>query len=294
MKGRTRIAPTPSGFLHLGNLYSFVYTYLLAQQEDLEIMLRIDDMDQGRMRMEYLDDIFRSLESLGLDYQLGPSGPSDLVENWSQLKRRNEYDSLLERLKDDEALYPCRCTRQELATHNQSEHFAKNCWSKKEAFARNGQKWRLKYQGEEVDILNWQGEAEESALTEEVWDFAIRKKNGDPAYQLCSYSDDLHFGISHIVRGADLIPSSYAQAYLAKILQDERFRKMRFLHHPLVKYEGEKLSKSQSAPAAKYYLGGRINRQRVLNFIARELGLEGSFSVLEDLREAYLEREGLG
>lgn len=294
MKGRTRIAPTPSGFLHLGNLYSFVYTYLLAKQEDLEIMLRIDDMDQDRMHMEYLDDIFRSLDSLGLDYQIGPSGPSDLVENWSQLKRRNEYDSLLERLKYNEALYPCRCSRKELANQNQSEHFAKNCWSKQEPFARNGQKWRIKYQGEKVSILNWQGASQESQLAEEVWGFAVRKKNGDPAYQLCSYSDDLHFGISHIVRGEDLKPSSFAQAYLAKVLQNESFRKKRFLHHSLVKYEGEKLSKSQSAPAAKYYLGGRINRERVLSFIAGELDLEGSFSVLGDLREAYLEKEGLG
>lgn len=289
LKGRTRIAPTPSGFLHLGNLYSFVYTYLLAKQEDLDILLRIDDMDQDRMRLEYLDDIFRSLDSLGLEYQMGPSGPSDLFENWSQLKRRNEYDNLIEHFKNIESLYPCRCSRLELATHKQAEHFTKNCWSKKEAFARSGQKWRIKYQGEKVSIKNWQGEVQESRLADEVWDFAIRRKNGDPAYQLCSYSDDLHFGISHIVRGEDLQASTIAQGYLAQVLKDESFRKIRFLHHPLVKYQGEKLSKSQSAPAARYYLGGRINRERVLNFIASKLGLKGSFSVLSDLQEAYLE-----
>jgi glutamyl-tRNA synthetase len=65
----------------LENLYSFVNTWLLSQEGNLEIVLRIDDMDQGRLRMEYLDDIFRSLESLGVDYQIGPSGPSDFIEN---------------------------------------------------------------------------------------------------------------------------------------------------------------------------------------------------------------------
>ncbi len=295
MKGRTRIAPTPSGFLHLGNLYSFVYTWLLAKQEDLEVLLRIDDMDQSRVRMEYLDDIFRSIESIGLSYEIGPSGPTDLKENWSQLKREDNYNQLIEKLKEADFLYPCRCSRKDLATHIRSEHYSQNCWSKKEAFAKVGQKWRLRYNGSEASILSWQGEAEKKAsLSEEVWDFAVRRKNGDPTYQLCSLSDDLEFGITHIVRGEDLRESSFAQAYLAQALQEESFRKMRFLHHPLVKYQGEKLSKSQSAPAARYYLGGRINRERVLNFIGAELGLAGSFSVLADLREAYLEQSNFG
>jgi len=115
LKGRTRIAPTPSGFLHLENLYSFVNTWLLSQEGNLEIVLRIDDMDQGRLRMEYLDDIFRSLESLGVDYQIGPSGPSDFIENWSQRKRLNHYQLLISRLKQDEFSYPCNCNRKERA-----------------------------------------------------------------------------------------------------------------------------------------------------------------------------------
>ena len=293
MKGRTRIAPTPSGYLHLGNLFSFVNTWLLAHQWDLELLLRIDDMDQARLRMTYLDDIFRTIESLGLDYDIGPSGPGDFLENWSQRKRKSQYDDIIERLKDERKLYPCACSRKELSTHLRSEHFSQHCWSKKHAFAAKGQKWRLKYEGESVRILNGQGESEESQLANEVWDFAVRRKNGDPAYQLCSFSDDLHFGISHIVRGEDLHYSSFAQAYLGEILGEKSFRKMRFYHHPLVKYEGEKLSKSQSAPAAKYYLGGRSNKERVLNFIAAELGLKGSFSVLTDLREAYAESRNL-
>ncbi len=264
-------------------------TYLLAHEWELELLLRIDDMDQARLRMTYLDDIFRTLESLGLHYDIGPSGPSDFLENWSQRKRKSQYDAIMERLKDEGKLYPCACSRKELSTHLRSEHFSQHCWSKNHPFAAKGQKWRLKYAGESVRILNGQGESEESQLANEVWDFAVRRKNGEPTYQLCSFNDDLHFGISHIVRGEDLRFSSFAQAYLGEVLGENSFRKMRFYHHSLVKYEGKKLSKSQSAPAAKYYLGSRSNKERVLNFMAAELGLKGSFSVLGDLREAYLE-----
>jgi glutamyl-tRNA synthetase len=92
----------------------------------------------------------------------------------------------------------------------------------------------------------------------------VQKKDGLPAYQICSISDDLEFQISHVVQGEDLKNSTYAQMQIAEVLDLKAFRQMYFLHHPVLKYNGEKLSKSQSTAAAKTYL---VSGRKQTNFI---------------------------
>ncbi|MGL4369957.1 MAG: glutamate--tRNA ligase family protein, partial [Spirochaetota bacterium] len=86
---RTRIAPTPSGYLHLGNIYSFTLTWLAAKMTGASIVLRIDDLDSGRRRTEYIDDIFRVLELAGISCDAGPAGTEDFLKNHSQHTRRH-------------------------------------------------------------------------------------------------------------------------------------------------------------------------------------------------------------
>ena len=104
---KTRLAPTPSGYLHRGNLFSFALTWLLARKDGLQILLRIDDMDRARFRPEYLEDIFRSLDSLGINYDEGPSGPDDFHSRWSQMHRRELYDYALSQMRQDQLLFAC-------------------------------------------------------------------------------------------------------------------------------------------------------------------------------------------
>ena len=82
---RTRFAPTPSGFLHWGNAFSFVLTWLYARKHGGEILLRIDDLDSLRKRPEHVQDVFRSLEWLELDFDLGPSGPDEFEAKYLSL-----------------------------------------------------------------------------------------------------------------------------------------------------------------------------------------------------------------
>ena len=96
---RTRFAPTPSGYLHWGNALSFVITWLMARQHAGTVRLRIDDLDQSRVRPDFIEDIFRSLEWLGLDYDRGPSGPDDFARNESQVHRIDLYRELLAELR---------------------------------------------------------------------------------------------------------------------------------------------------------------------------------------------------
>ena len=91
MKSRTRIAPTPSGYLHPGNAWSFLLTWLLARRDGGSIHLRIDDMDTARFRPEYIEDIFASLEWLGLDWDTGPRSLTEIQSTHSQHLRLERY-----------------------------------------------------------------------------------------------------------------------------------------------------------------------------------------------------------
>ncbi|MEQ8535610.1 MAG: glutamate--tRNA ligase family protein, partial [Imperialibacter sp.] len=95
----TRFAPTPSGFLHIGNIYSFLITWLLARKNNGQILLRIDDLDQERVRPEYVENIFRTLEWFGLDWDLGPSSVEQFEKEYSQLRRMEWYEAALQKLE---------------------------------------------------------------------------------------------------------------------------------------------------------------------------------------------------
>src|ERR1044072_3055513 len=113
---RTRIAPTPSGYLHIGNAFSFLLTALHAKKRGASLLLRIDDIDDERKRPEYVNDIFTSLEWLGIEWNEGPSGPEDFELNWSQNRRLDIYKGILPRLREAEIIFACECSRKKLAS----------------------------------------------------------------------------------------------------------------------------------------------------------------------------------
>src|ERR1700741_1011573 len=111
----TRIAPTPSGFLHIGNVMSFLITQQLAKEQGAKILLRIDDMDQDRMEEKYLQDIFETLHFMEIGWEEGPKDAEDFKKNFSQRSRMHLYNSALEELKNNKRLYACICSRQQLS-----------------------------------------------------------------------------------------------------------------------------------------------------------------------------------
>ncbi len=111
---RTRIAPTPSGYLHLGNVLSFALTATLAEQYGARILLRIDDLDRQRAQPAYIQDIFDTLEFLELPWHEGPRSVEEFEQQYSQVHRLPLYRQALEELKDKGAVFACDCSRSQM------------------------------------------------------------------------------------------------------------------------------------------------------------------------------------
>lgn len=253
MKGKTRIAPTPSGYLHRGNLFSFALTWLFAKEADLDILLRIDDLDQARYRPEFAEDIFRSLEALGIDYQEGPDSLADLEKRWAQRHRLALYQEQLQILKEKGHLFACSCSRKQIAAVSPDGVYPATCFGKNIPFANSKTAWRWSRNHGEVSIKAWHQADQGAELPARMHYQVLKSKDGYPAYQLSSLVDDINFGITHIVRGADLWDSTVFQSLLAEDLALHPFTQISFHHHKLVQQRGQKLSKSKKAPAAEVY-----------------------------------------
>jgi glutamyl/glutaminyl-tRNA synthetase len=268
---RTRIAPTPSGYLHLGNAFSFLLTSLIARKENGSILLRIDDIDSERTKSEYLQDIFESLEWLGIEWQEGPSGPDDFEENWSQHRRLDLYNSILTQLRAQQLLFACNCTRKKLESFK-THAYPGICESLSLPMDATDTAWRLNVNSEEritfqVRIL---GEVT-FPLGQETGSFIVRKKDALPAYQLVSLADDTHFRINCVVRGEDLIPSTAMQLFMADKLNLTGFRQAQFYHHKLQRDEaGQKLSKSAGAVSLQYMRKRGFHAEEVYTLFAEQ------------------------
>ncbi len=109
----TRIAPTPSGYLHAGNGAAFILAWKLAREAGGKILLRIDDLDAERVRPEYVEDIFETLHWLGVEWDEGPRNTDELQSTWSQHLRMARYQELVEQLREGGHLYACSCSRKD-------------------------------------------------------------------------------------------------------------------------------------------------------------------------------------
>ncbi|MBP6310978.1 MAG: hypothetical protein KA408_01810 [Flavobacteriales bacterium] len=255
--GRTRIAPTPSGYLHTGNAINFMITSKLAKFLGSTIHLRIDDLDAERVRMEYVEDIFRSLDWLGIEWQSGPTGPDDHFLNWSQQLRSGRYQLLAEELRSTGRVYGCTCTRSQLLEHKE-DRYPRICRSAGNTLEAQGNTWRLRVMDPAmIEINGMNGKVELVDLVSAMGDPVIRQRsigNETPrvAYQLASLADDMDQENTWIVRGKDLMASTACQLYMADLLGLERFKQTRFLHHRLeMDVDGRKLSKSDGALSLK-------------------------------------------
>jgi glutamyl/glutaminyl-tRNA synthetase len=266
---KTRLAPTPSGFLHLGNGASFVATWALARACGGSILLRIDDLDAERMRLEYVEDIFKTLDWLGLDWDEGAFSVEDFSNNWSQHLRLEAYEKALKDLKQTGDLYTCNCSRKDIRLASTNGLYPNTCRNKRLSNSENtvnyekNMAWRIVVEAnktvnfnnlEKIPPLSILTNFDQNIdtfsvnLTQTMGDFIVRQKNGLPSYQLASLVDDGLFGINFIMRGQDLLHSTAAQIFLAEKLNHASFLTTTFWHHPLLTdTQGVKLSKSEGA-----------------------------------------------
>ncbi len=243
---RSRLAPTPSGFLHLGNAFSFALTWLLVRHHGGTLLLRIDDIDNERRRPAYVGDVFQTLRWLQLDWDAGPKNPTDFEAHFSQLHALNRYAQLLEGLRQAGVLYACHCSRSQIQASSVNGLYPGTCRHRNLPMDAPDVAWRVNVPTNTlISIPECTGDFREVRLDATMGDFVVRRRNGLPAYQIASLADDLHYGINLIVRGVDLLPSTAAQLFLAGQLPPNSFTKAVFYHHPLLKDEGgHKLSKS--------------------------------------------------
>ncbi|MBO0357643.1 hypothetical protein J0X19_06775 [Hymenobacter sp. BT186] len=276
----SRLAPTPSGFLHLGNAVNFTLTWLLTRRAGGTLHLRIDDLDRARFRPAYLANIFQTLDWLGLNYDHGPSGPDDFEQHYSQRHFLPTYEAALQaaRAAHPGLFYACRCSRTELAraATTGSHLYPGTCRTQQLPLSTPETAWRA-YVPEALAVAVpdlWQGPYS-VPLADALGDFVVRKKDGTAAYQVASVVDDVRLGVTLVVRGLDLLPSTAAQLWLAGQLPGTAsFQQTRFLHHGLLLDEaGRKLSKSTQTGQQRGILAEAGTPQVVYNAVARLLSL---------------------
>lgn len=282
---RTRIAPTPSGFLHLGNVASFIVTAGLAKQAGAEVLLRIDDLDHERLRSEFVQDIFDTLRFLGIPWDLGPADPAAFATDWSQMQRLSQYQVALDALVASGDVFACVCSRSALAEAGSGAGYPGTCLGRQIPLDTPGVSWRLKTDTDAVVHMQDLVAGEQSfPFPSSMKQFVVRKKNGLPSYQLASVVDDMHFGVDFVVRGSDLFDSTLAQLYLSGRLPSSHFGETVFFHHPLISdVSGRKLSKSAGDTSLRFFRHKGRKPAEICSAIAGAYGIKGSFDRWEDL-----------
>jgi glutamyl-tRNA synthetase len=229
---RTRIAPTPSGYLHIGNAVNVLLTWAHARSVGGHITLRIDDIDPQMSKPEFVADIFRTLDWLGIDIDAGPTSVAEVETTWSQRLRLDGYNQILLDMVSAGLVFGCTCTRSAIAKQDPSGRYTGTCRHRGSPLDEGQTAWR--FNNNDVAEIPYP---------------IVRLKNGLPAYQLVSVADDVAMGMTWILRGMDLEPSTRLQRKLAsQVGALAPFKDIVVDHHALVLDErGGKLSKSAGA-----------------------------------------------
>lgn len=253
MAEKGRFAPSPSGRMHLGNLFSFYVAWLDARSVGGKVVLRMEDLDPDRTGERWIGHIVEDLRWLGLDWEEGygvggPDGP------YCQRERTSLYDAAFETLRAKEAVYPCWCSRaQRLAAsapHPGEERDLGHCpcrdLSRAEREARAMVKapaWKVALPHETVQFRDLiQGE-QAFDLARDCGDFVIRRADGVYGYQLAVTVDDALMGVTRVVRGRDLLDSAARQIWLMEQLG---YHAPVYAHVPLLLApDGRRLSKRE-------------------------------------------------
>ena len=287
---RTRIAPTPSGFLHEGNILSFVLTAGLARRYGASILLRIDDLDIGRVRPAYVQDIFDTLQFLDIPWDEGPVDADDLRRQWSQRQRVDKYAEMLRTLQERGCVFACDCTRSRLSGGDVCA-----CAGRLLDMTEPGHTWRLLTDmHNRIDHLDLYRGQVDSDFPSSVQQAVVRKRDGDPAYHVASLSDDLHYDVDLIVRGADLFESTLLQCRMAELMAADAFSRVTFFHHSLVSDpSGRKLSKSAGDGSVSGLRRSGASRRDIFGGIAATLGVSASPDHWQDLFDILSENMGI-
>jgi glutamyl-tRNA synthetase len=286
MSFRGRFAPSPTGRIHLGNARSALLGWLQARAAGGQFLLRIEDLDRARCRPQYLEELYRDLEWLGLDWDEPP-----LIQS----QRDAIYREALEKLERVGRVYPCHCTRAEIARAASAPH----------GLSEEGPRYPGICAGLTPELLAERARTRVPALrfraapgewcyedglhgrycqdvATVVGDFVVRRNDGVASYQLAVVVDDAASGITDVLRGDDLLSSTPRQLQIYEALG---LKAPRFWHVPLVLGEdGKRLAKREGAFAVAELRERGVPVERVLGLLAAWSGLgTGAPVTLEEL-----------
>lgn len=274
-----RFAPSPTGRMHLGNLYAALMSWLSVRRRGGRWILRIEDLDPQRSRLEYARQIEDDLRWLGLDWDeggvddLGPNGP------YVQSLRSDFYREALSRLDATGFTYPCYCTRAELhapsAPHASDGRFIYpgTCRPPRlsgRTLPDRKPSTRIIVPDRDITFTDLICGPQSVNLAREIGDFILRRADGAWAYQLAVVTDDALMGVTEVMRGDDLLTSAAQQIYLYELLG---YRPPEFAHIPLILNEqGIRLSKRDTSLSMEA-LRARHTPQSLLGILAHRAGL---------------------
>jgi glutamyl-tRNA synthetase len=246
-----RLAPSPTGGLHLGHARTFLFAWLAARNAGGRVILRIEDLDRSRARAASAQTAIEDIRWLGLDWDEGPDigGPS---APYVQSERTELYEQLLARFKKSDSVYPCTCTRADVARAASAPHpddegpaYPGTCAERRVADAAalydRPFSWRFRVPPGSVewdDLFLGRIALDPARLG---GDFIVARNQAGHSYQLAVVADDLHMGVNQVIRGNDLVPSTPRQILLYR---EAGWPAPRFGHVPLaVESDGRRLAK---------------------------------------------------
>lgn len=256
---RGRLAPSPTGFLHLGHARTFWTAYQRALAANGTLVMRNEDLDQQRSKPEYARAMLEDLRWLGIRWQEGPDlgGP---YAPYEQGQRRKLYLEAWRRLVEAQVVYPCRCSRKDLARSAQAPHdeddepvYPGTCRPKGKITVQEspqGLNWRFRVpDGLEITFNDGQFGPQSYLAGRDFGDFLVWRRDDVPAYQLAVVVDDAAMRITEVVRGADLLRSTARQILLYRALG---LTPPAWYHCPLMMDEhGQRLAKRHDSLSLK-------------------------------------------
>ncbi|TBR25736.1 tRNA glutamyl-Q(34) synthetase GluQRS [bacterium] len=281
---KTRLAPSPTGALHLGNARTFLINWALARRLGWRIVLRIEDLDGPRVKPAAVDGLRRTLEWLGLDWDEGPHIQSSDLE---------PYRSAMVRLVREGAAFPCSRTRGELAAASAPQEGVHETRYPKELrplkWAREfseGVNWRFIAPEAPVPFVDVFHGPQDVNLSTLVGDFTIWTKRAVPAYQLAVVVDDARQGITQVVRGDDLLDSAARQLLIYRALG--LGPEPAYTHLPLVRGpDGKRLAKRHGDSRIDGYREIGVTAERVIGLLAGWSGLKRSPMSAAEFRDSF-------
>lgn len=272
MNVRTRFAPSPTGYIHVGNVRSALFPYLLARQQGGKMVLRIEDTDQARYVEGATDLILNTLEWLGIDWDEGPRKGGDLGP-YIQSERRDIYKAWAQKLVDKGLAYADPYTPEQVQSFREEAKAAKRPFLYRDHRPENPPVWDgtqpLRFKVTDIKRYTWQDPVmgELSAGPEVLDDFILIKADGLPTYNFAHIVDDAEMEITHVIRGLEYISSipRYLSLYEALELVPPV---LACLPHIMAPDGKKKLGKRDGAKSVQEYRTDGILPEAMLNFLA--------------------------